>query len=166
MKHLILIAALAITVPAFAQVQGQNQTTETQSTSAASNQGVKLSLTQEAAKPNKESFVFAAPATYAPGLTAGFGTCMGSESGSFSFVLGGGAKGETVLDESCDGREWFKLYMANGLPQVAFQRICQLPREREALEAAGHTCPPMRERDEDRRRTASQGQYPDNIRGN
>lgn len=137
---LALTLALAV-VGVNAQSLSQGQSTANDSASNAVNSGLTQNVISNSAPIPTETTVRTAPGMFSPGLVSGGFACLGSKSGAVSVIGFGGSGGSTLEDEQCNGREWFKLYVAAGLRDVGLARICQVPSEKAALEITGYICP-------------------------
>lgn len=145
---LIAIAACLACVTGYAQTATVGSTTN--STAGATNQGNNqqfnptLMFNEAAATPftsteirySGSQSVKTVPNVVAPGLVATPATCLGSRSGGGSVLGFGGTAASTVPDDACNGREGAKLYHVMHMPEVAIERLCLVPDERKAIEAA------------------------------
>lgn len=153
MKPLIFaIAILSTCVSALAQTGtlAANVASDTTSTAAASNAGNNqafnptLMFNQAAASPYQvqdirysgTQSIKTVPNIVAPGLVATPATCLGSKSGGGSFLGAGGTAASTVADVPCNGREGAKLFHVMGMFDAAIERLCAVPEEATAIEAA------------------------------
>jgi len=122
------------------QGQGQNQDQgqgQQQSTDNANNADQSVTVegdTYEAAEIPVAS-------AYAPGLSAGAATCMGSTSAGGQTMGWGLSIGSTWNDSKCDARMDAATLMGLGLGEAAVARICQDGDMRKAVADAGGQCP-------------------------
>lgn len=77
---------------------------------------------------------------YAPGLTSGIDTCLGSASVGAQTQLFGVSGGKTVVDENCVLIKNTKLLLEMGLPTAACFYARQEPKIDQAMAAAGVEC--------------------------
>lgn len=79
----------------------------------------------------------------APGLTAGFETCLGSASGGLQLFSVGLSGGKTTIDEDCVRRRDAAWLYDRGYARAALMRQCQDARMRQALIDSGDfSCDP------------------------
>lgn len=83
---------------------------------------------------------------FAPALSAGFDTCMGSTSGAVSSSVIGIAIGKTYIDENCKTLKNARELWNMGQQAAALARMCMDPDNREAMEATGFVCPARKEK--------------------
>jgi hypothetical protein len=130
MRLWIVLAALSISTPVFAQTLG--------STSGAS---AAINVTNPAATTSTNRLI-TPPTVVAPGLAAaGIETCLGSSSGGLSLMGGGLTFGSTKVDDGCTIRLLARQLHAFGFPKAALALMCQDERVALAMEAAGALCP-------------------------
>ena len=77
---------------------------------------------------------------FAPSLTAGFDTCMGSTTGAVSTAVIGIALGSTYTDVSCQTIKNARELWNMGQRGAALARMCMDKLNREAMETSGFDC--------------------------
>jgi hypothetical protein len=131
----LLIAALSLVAGgAMAQSQESNNTVNPNSTAGAV-ASFDSHNTYQAQERNPVSSAFA------PALSAGFDTCMGSTSGAVSSSVIGIAIGKTYVDENCKTLKNARELWNMGQRSAALARMCMDDQNREAMEATGYVCP-------------------------
>ena len=91
------------------------------------------SIHVEAAKRN-------APPVYAPGLTSGIDTCLGSTSGGVTTPLGGITGGGTVSDKDCVRIKMSRELDLRGFRPAGVAMLCFNDEVRQAMAIAGTPC--------------------------
>lgn len=132
-KFLLIAALTLVTGGAMAQSQESNNTVNPNSTAGAV-ASFDSHNTYEAAKAPVAS-------AFAPALSAGFDTCMGSTSGAVSSSVIGIAIGKTYVDENCKTLKNARELWNMGQRAAALARMCMDDQNREAMEATGYVCP-------------------------
>lgn len=132
---LILVAALTLaTSSVLAQQTSTNTATVNPNTTAGAVATFDSHNVYEASKAPVAS-------AFAPALSAGFDTCMGSTSGAVSSSVVGIAFGKTYTDENCQTLKNARELWNMGQRAAALARMCMDPLNREAMEATGFVCP-------------------------
>lgn len=90
--------------------------------------------TYEAQKP-------AVASAFAPALSAGIDTCMGSTSGAVSSTIVGIAMDSTYVDKNCQTLKNTRELWNMGQRSAAMARMCMDDLNREAMELSGFECP-------------------------
>ena len=78
---------------------------------------------------------------FAPALSAGFDTCMGSTSGAVSSAVIGVALGSTYVDAHCQMLKSSRELWNMGQRAAALARMCMDALNRESMELTGYVCP-------------------------
>jgi hypothetical protein len=113
------------------------------SNSAGGNQGQSLSIDNHSLVEGTSIPVATA---VAPQLVASYDACMGSSSAGIQGASFGVSVGGTWKDENCIMRKDATLLFNIGLKNAALARLCQDPKNRDAIETGGTICPTRDER--------------------
>lgn len=147
MKKVIFAFALATLAAHGAWAQGAvangTLTNDTRAIGSADNLGNNLGVTINEAGANplqgnlgynwsggsRNDTLKTAPSVIAPGLAATPATCLGSKSGGVSLIGAGATAASTVEDDKCNDREFFKMYVLAGYPEIGFMQLCNDPKQ-------------------------------------
>jgi len=126
MRIWLVLAAILISTPVFAQA----------TTSGANSQ---INITNPASSKTR---LVTTPTVVAPGLAAaGIETCLGSSAGGISLMGGGVTFGSTKVDDGCTIRLLARQLFAFGYQNAAVALMCQDERVAVAMGTANTSCP-------------------------
>lgn len=128
----LTIVAFALCISTISQAQ--TATVGTASTTAGATATFDSHNTYEAQKP-------AVASAFAPSLSSGVDTCMGSTSGAVSSAVIGIAMGSTYIDRNCQTLKNSRELWNMGQRAAALARMCMDDLNREAMELSGYECP-------------------------
>jgi hypothetical protein len=135
-KILVSVVLLAASSAAMAQTQdSKNTATVNPNTTSGAVASFDSHNVYQAQERNPVSSAFA------PALSSGFDTCMGSTSGAVSSAVVGVAFGKTYVDKNCQTIKNARELWNMGQRSAALARMCMDDLNREAMEATGFACP-------------------------
>lgn len=136
MKKLLNTAVIALAFAFGAQAQAQTVTGSSTGSGVASAQSGSSGVNFEPVT-NNGGVSYPAATAMAPGLVAGFKTCMGSFSNGLQIKDFGWATGKTYTDDDCQAAEFGTQLWNQGFRAAAIGVLCSRPLIRYAFAATG-----------------------------
>lgn len=116
---------------------GGNQWQTVDNSGNSSNSGNNTGTSNVSISQNYEAKRIPVSTAYAPALTSGIDTCLGSFSAGAQHTVFGISFGKTTVDENCVMLKQARMLHEMGLRVAAWQRMCQSPDTRAALIDSG-----------------------------